>query len=197
MGEDPFHRLQRRLARDEAVSQVVSYTLMFGLGAVAMTFAMEVLTDAQEAGQDLAAAKQINQIAQMSGTLVQEASRAGHAAPNATWATEVALPPHVQGHNYTIWLHVPNEPDPSDASWDDFWDASTGCPTNPELRVSGTDTQLSATVRLSNLTTAEVVEGKCLVLDTQETVSSSAAALRVEYSDAPNRPTIRLEPANR
>lgn len=184
---DPFERLRRRLARDDAVSEVVSYTLMFAMGATALTFSMEMLVDAQERGADIATAKQVNQLGQATATLVQDAARAAHNAPNATFSTKITLPDTMAGRNYTIRLHVPGGSSPT---------PSPTCPTNAEVHVASGTEDIDKTVRLGNLTTGEVLPGTCLVLDTSETVSSSDGALRVRYERAPT-PTITLDSANR
>lgn len=199
---------RRSLARDDAVSEVISYTLMFAMGAAALTFSMQMLVDAQEHGADIATAKQVNQLGQASTTVVEDAARAAHSAPNATFTTTVTLPDAMEGRNYTIWFYVPGEPHPrsdSNDCWVDFWsstdlspcgDTHTGCPTNAEVRISTGDDQIEETVRLGNLTTGEVLPGTCLVLDTTETVSSSSGAVAVRYERGSN-PTITLDAANR
>ncbi len=186
----------RSLARDDAVSEVISYTLMFAMGAAALTFSMQMLVDAQEHGADIATAKQVNQLGQATTTVVEDAARAAHNAPNATFTTKITLPDAMEGRNYTIWFHVPGEPDPvgSPSSWSSFWQPS--CPTNAQVRISTGDDQIEETVRLGNLTTGEVLPGTCLVLDTTETVSSSSGALGVRYERGSN-PTITLDAAHR
>lgn len=183
-----LERYRRRLARDDGASEVVAYTLMFAMGATALAFSMEVLVDTQEAGAEIATARQVNQIGQMTSTLVHDAARAAQSAPNATFTTSVNLPGTLQGQNYTIRLFVRNQTaDPS----------SPPCPTNPEVHVASGVEDVGATVRLANLTTSEVLPGTCLALDTDRTVASSADALRVKYERTADGPLIRLESANR
>lgn len=189
--QDPFQRLGKRLARDDAVSEVVAYTMMFGMGAVALTFALEVMTTTQEQGGEIAAARQMNQVAQVTGTLVEQAATSAHQAPNATFQSSVALPEQFAGLNYTIQLVVPNE-----QNWDPPpWRPS--CPKNPKVRVVTSDEQFNADVRLSNQTVSSVADDQCIVLDTSSTVHSSDRNIRVTYEWTANYPTIRIEPSNR
>lgn len=186
---DPFERLRLRLARDDAVSEVVAYVMMFGMGAVALTFSMEIMTDAQQRGTEVATGRQMKQVAQVSSTLIEEAARAAHTAPNATFETTFELPSTIGGQNYTIQLFVPNKP--GTVSW------SPPCPTNPKLRVVTADEQLNTEVLLSNRTTGELTEGQCLQLDTDSTVHSSDPHLQVKYEWGTDHPEIKIESVNR
>jgi hypothetical protein len=196
---------------DEGVSEVVSYALMFALGAVALTVSMDMFVDAQERGATIAAAQEASSLAEVTGTTTSDAATVAHATANATFATTVELPQRLQGTNFTISYRVPCEPDPSDTNeWEDFWDVNNGpwssptgcptntdCPVNPEVHVSTSDEDLDATTRLGNRTVGQVTKDRCLVLDTQAEVSASARSFDVSFEDDGGWPTITLDANNR
>jgi hypothetical protein len=196
---------------DEGVSEVVSYALMFALGAVALTVSMDMFVDAQERGATIAAAQEASSLAEVTGTTTSDAATVAHATANATFETTVELPQRLQGANFTISYRVPCEPDPSDTNeWEDFWDvnngawsspagcpANTDCPVNPEVHVSTSDEDLDATTRLGNRTVGQVTKDRCLVLDTQAEVSASARSFDVSFEDDGGWPTITLDANNR
>ncbi len=199
--------LGRRLARDdEGVSEVVSYALMFALGAIALVFSMDVLVDAQDQGSEIAAAQQVNAIGQATATSITDAARAAESSPNATFETTLEFPEPVQSHNFTIHLDVPDEPDPDaePQGWEDFWhpEKDGGCPVNPSVRVATGDERITSTVPLDNRTTAQATSNWCLVLDTQETIDASDGGLtiRFERTDLHGNerlPVITMTPADR
>lgn len=199
---------------DEGVSEVVSYALMFALGAVALTVSMDMFVDAQERGATIAAAQEASSLAEVTGTTTSDAATVAHATANATFETTVELPQRLQGANFTIGFRVPCEPDRAtqQAQWEDFWnttDENSGysagsgcpapddCPVNPEVHVATSDEDLDATSRLGNRTVGQVTKDRCLVLDTQAEVSASARSFDVSFEDDGGWPTITLDANNR
>lgn len=198
--------LRARARGDRGVSEVVSYTLMFALGATALGFSMQMFVDTQQHGARISTAQQANGLGQATAAAVQDAALVAHQAPNATFNTTIELPEVFTSHNLTVHLSVPGEPDRSQtASWTDFWDptVSPGCPTDPKVLVSTQDSELDATVRLGNQTTAHATDSSCLILDTEEKVTSALDSFRVVYEmddgnpTGNDRPTISLQPPKR
>lgn len=200
-------RLARSLRRDDGVSEVVSYSLMFALGAAALVLSMDLFVDTQEHGARIASAQQADRLAQVTGTTVGDAATVAHAAPNATFESTVDLPDAFRNRNFTIQLFVPCEPDPdtSPSDWDDFWNVESGgwsspsgcpandeCPVNAEVHVATSEEDIDATARLGNRTTAQVQATNCLVLDTQVSITESAGSFDVTYELAGGTPTITL-----
>lgn len=182
---------------DRGVSEVVSYTLMFALGATALGFSMQMFVDAQEHGARISTAQQANALGQATASSIQDAAQIAHQAPNATFNTTITLPESVASHNLSIRLSVPNEPDRGSGNWGTFWEPD--CPTSARIVVSTHDTELDAEVRLGNQTTAQATSSSCLILDTEDSVTGSLDAFRVIYQmddDHPaggDRPMISLE----
>ncbi len=188
-------RLYHLLARDDGVSEVVAYIFMFALGAVALTFSLDVLVDTQETGSEIAASIEVKEVAQVTASLIERAARVGQTAPNASYNLTYELPAnqHVRSYNVSIRMTTPQAPD---------------CETQPEVFVITDDAALNTTVPLSNLTTHEpVVDGSGDVVcelvegsfDLEGSFHSSAAAVRVKYertAEPTAEPRIVLEPAN-
>ncbi len=182
--------IAQRIKNDEGVSEIVSYTMMFALGAIALVFSLDVLVDAQHQGNDIAVAQQMNDISQATAASLLDAARAAETSPNATFDTTVTFPATIQANNFTLRLSVSGEPTPTDddcdtgQEWRCFWHpdpAHDGCPKDPVLHVSTGDQDLDAHVPLSNRTTAQATANACLVLDTSRTVTSSAGAMTISY----------------
>lgn len=194
----------RRVMNDEGVSEVVSYTLMFGLGAIALVFSLDVLVDAQDQGTEIAAAQQMNDVSQATAASLFDAARAAEASPNATFETKLTFPANIQANNFTLRITVPGEPAyDDDPAWRNFWDPQNDCPKNPTLHVSTGNQDLDAAVPLSNRTTAEATSDACLVLDTDRTVASSAGGMTISYErktlhgGSEKLPVITMEPTTR
>lgn len=194
--------LGRRVANDEGVSEVVSYTLMFALGAIALVFSLDVLVDAQDQGTEIATAQQINDVSHATTASLLDAVRAAETSPNATFETTLTFPATIQANNFTLRITVPDEPDyDDDPAWRDFWGPSNECPQDPVLHISTGDEDLNTHVPLSNRTTAQATTDACLVLDTNRTVTSSAGGMTVTYErqtlHGHKLPVITMKPTTR
>lgn len=186
---------QRLASNDEGVSEVVSYSLMFALGAIALVFSMDVLVDAQEQGSRIAAAQQLNAVGQATATGITDATRAAETSPNASFESTINFPERIQAQNFTIRLTVPDEPAYGSAAcdtgseWRCFWHPGqahdnqdeAGCPSRPTLHVSTGDNRLDAEIPLDNRTVSQATSDACLILDTQNVISSSAGGITIEY----------------
>lgn len=180
-------RLYHLLARDDGVSEVVAYIFMFALGAVALTFSLDVLVDTQETGSEVAAGIEVKEVAQVTASLIERAARVGQTAPNASYNLTYELPAnqHVRSYNVSIRMTPAQAPD---------------CLTQPEIFVITDDAALNTTVPLANLTTHEPDgSGGCTLAEgsfhLEGSFHSSAAAVRVKY-ERTTEPRLVLEPAN-
>lgn len=182
---DGLEALRRRLARDDAVTEVIAYVMMFAIGAMAMVFAMEVLTDAQRRGNDVAAARQADRLGQVTASLVEQAARVAETSPNATYNSTFALPNVIGNHNLT--LELTKEP----------ISGGTGCQSRTTLHVFSRDEQIETSFQLGNVSSIEV-QGACLEFSGSLDASAQAGQVRYERSAATgSTPTIFLEPASK
>lgn len=187
MIDSVLEQLRHRWARDEAVSEVVAYTFMFALGAIALTFAMQVMVDTQEAGAEVAAAQQVNQVGQVTATLVEQAGSLGQTAPNASFVRDFQLPRTIGGNDYTV----------------SFSSTSTStCPKEPRVHVQTLDEDLSESFPLANLTSLDFDKNpnaeECLELAGEFHSSSGVARIKYNWSADPKQPgpTVWLQSAN-
>lgn len=179
-----IQRYRARLRRDDATAEVIAYVFMFAIGSMALIFSMEILTDAQERGSDLAAAQQADQVGQLTASLVEQAARVGQSAPNATYATAFQLPDVVGPHNMTIRLDRTLRTGGS----------AGDCDFKATVHVHSGDEQIATSVTLGNVSTIEI-NGQCLRL--QGSVDSSAQSATVRYMDSASSgsgPTIAILP---
>lgn len=179
-------RYRRRLARDDGVTEVIAYVFMFAIGSMTLIFAMEILTDAQSRGNDLAAAKQADQLAQVSASLIEQASLVASNSPNASYSTTYSLPDMVGDNQLSV--DVTKSLRSGGSSGD--------CDYAALLHVRSTDEQISTEIPLGNVATVKI-EGECLAFSGEVDTSAEAARVRYERSAATGgTPTIFLEPAS-
>lgn len=181
---DPLEALRCRLARDDAVTEVVAYVMMFAIGAMAMVFAMEVLTDAQRRGNDVAAARQADRFGQVTASLVEQAARVAETSPNATYNSTYALPDVIGDHNLTVQVSR------------DQISGGSGCQFRTTLHVFSSEQQIETSFQLGNVSSIEI-QGDCLEFSGSIDSSAEAGQVRYERSQATgSTPTIFLEPAS-
>jgi hypothetical protein len=183
---DPLAAYRRRLARDDGATEIIGYVFMFAIGAMALVFAMDVLTDAQERGNDVAAAKQAEQLGQVTGSLVEQAARVGSRAPNATYVTHYELPDTIGEANMTVEVTTSNVP------------GATGpCSREATLHVHSSDERVSTQFPLGNVSTVQILD-QCLRFEGELDTSAQAASVR--YDPPAERyvgPVIVLEPTSK
>lgn len=179
-------RFRRRLARDDAVTEVIAYVFMFAIGSMTLIFAMEILTDAQTRGNDLAAAKQADQLGQVSASLIEQASLVARNSPNATYSTTYSLPDMVGPHPLSVDVTKSLRSGGS----------ASQCDYAATLHVRSTDDQVATNISLGNVATVRI-DGACLAFSGEVDTSAEAARVRYERSAATGgTPTIFLEPAS-
>lgn len=177
--------LRRRLARDDGTTEVIAYVFMFAIGSMALVFAMDVLTDAQQRGGEVASAKQAEQFGQLTGSLVEQAARVGQSAPNATYVTHFQPPDPVGDHNMTVTVTRSLMPGGDQAD----------CDYTATVHVHSDDERVSTSFQLGNVSTVDI-HGECLQFDGEVDTSAQAATVRyVPPTD--NDPTIVLEPTSK
>ena len=163
--------------RDDAVGELISYIFMFALGAIALSFAINVLVDARETSDEIAAATQLKQAGQIVAGNLQEAVRVANAAPAATYNATYELPTAIQGRAYAI----------------DIVPSGTNCQ-RQDVVVTADDHLASAVIPLGNASLTEVSPGVCLTL--RGSFHSSAGVVTVLYRAKPS-PNIDLRPTTR
>jgi hypothetical protein len=183
---DLLDRWQRRLRNDEGATEVIGYVFMFAVGSMALVFAMDVLVDAQQRGNEVAAAKQAEQFGQLTGSLAEQASRVAQTAPNATYNTTFDLPNPV-GANMTVTINRELLPNGTAAD----------CGFEATVHVRSGDQRVSTSFPLGNVSTVEI-DGDCLEFKGELDTSAQAASVRY---DPPGKthaaPTIVLEPTSK
>lgn len=184
-----LERWRRRLRRDDGTTEVIAYIFMFAVGSMALVFAMDVLTDAQRRGSDVAAAKQADQLGQLTGSLVEQAVRVAQAAPNATYETTYQLPTPVGNNNMTVEVQRSLRQGP-EYSADD-------CDFEATVHVHSSDEQVRTSFPLGNVSTVRI-DGQCLRFDGEVDTSAQSATVRYDPPAETNaEPTIVLEPTTR
>jgi hypothetical protein len=183
---DPLQRLRQRLARDDGATEVIAYVFMYAIGSMVLVFSMDVLTDAQERGSEVAAAKQAEQLGQVTGSLVEQASRVGQEAPNASYVTHFQLPDPIGQHNMTV-----------EVTRTSVAGATGPCPFQATVHVHSATQRVSTSFTLGNVSTVQI-SGECLEFAGE--VDTSAQAASVRYAPPGNdhsAPTIVLEPTSK
>lgn len=163
-----------RSSDDVAASEVIAYTFMLALGAVALTLAMNVMTDTQEDANRIAAGAQLKQVAEIVAGHIQEAARVAVVAPNATYEMSFEIPESIGRFPYNGTIKAVNCNDPS-GGW---------------VVVSNQEVQLDANVSLGNAGLVEV-DSVCL-LDEDVTFHSSAGCLKISYDGTSADPEIAI-----
>lgn len=180
-----------RLRRDDAVTEVIGYVFMFAIGAMALIFSMEILTDAQERGNDLATAQQADRIGQVAGSLVEQAARVAQESPNSSYETKFKMPDAV-GQQFSVEVTRTLREDP--ASSPPTYYNPRDCDYRATLHVRSTNEQVATSFPLGNISTIQI-DGDCLEFRGEVDTSAEAAMVRYERSaDTNARPVIFLEP---
>lgn len=183
---DPLDAWRRRLARDDATTEVIAYVFMFAVGSMALVFAMEVLTDAQTRGNDVAAAKQADQFGQLTASLVEQAARVAQNAPNASYETDFQPPSPVGNHNLTVEITRTQLPGGTGA-----------CPYEATVWVHSNDEQVATRFPLGNVSTVQI-QDQCLRFEGELDTSAQAASVRYDPAGEDYAaPTIVLEPTSK
>lgn len=186
---DLLEAWRRRLARDDATTEVIAYVFMFAVGSMALVFAMDVLTDAQTRGNDVAAAKQADQFGQLTASLVEQAARVAQNAPNASYETDFQPPSPVGNHNLTVEI--------TRTGVDGVSDPSIDCDYQATVWVHSTDQQVATRFPLGNVSTIEI-QDQCLHFEGELDTSAQAASVRYDPAGEDYAaPTIVLEPTSK
>jgi len=163
---------------DRGVTEVIAYVLMFGIGALVLTFSMNLLVDAQSRGNDLAEAKQNAQVAQVTASLTEQAANVAQRAANATFATSFDMPKSIRSQGFTVSYEVSN----------------SGCPYEANVTVDSPRDHLGTNVSLGDVSNV-TVRDTCLRLSGDVHSSARQAQIRFDpHHGSSQLPTIVLEP---
>lgn len=166
----------RRRHRDQGVSEIISYIFMFGLGAIALTLALNVLSDTTTQSNDIASGSELRQVGELAAGHVQGAVSVVTAAPKSNYVLDFDLPASIGPRSYKLTV-VPDTVNP------------VPCPEEARLIVTTDDGDLTAEVSLGNVRAMVLGTNDCL--DVTGTVHSSAGSVRVIY-DPTAEPEISL-----
>jgi hypothetical protein len=184
-----LERWRKRLRRDDGTTEVIAYIFMFAVGSTALVFAMDVLTDAQRRGNDVAAAQQADQLGQLTGSLVEQAARVAQTAPNATYESTYQLPTPVGNNNMTVQVQRTLREGAEYSAAD--------CDYAATVHVHSGDEQVSTSYKLGNVSTVRI-DGECLRFEGELDTSAQAASVRYDPpTETDAEPTIVLEPTTR
>lgn len=100
---NPNPRHPRAMARrEEAVSEILGYILMFALSSVILVVSLQSFTSAKQGSEDIVSSVEMRSLADRVSARLLEASKVAQEFPNATYNITLRVPTTIGGETYRV-----------------------------------------------------------------------------------------------